>query len=343
MIERVEAELEAFYDRGSAGAANLAPDGPDLWRQLRAAGTGGKQFRPRVLLQTHQALCGQRDDAAVRLAAATELLHTAFVIHDDVIDGDHSRRGRPNVSGHYLRHATTLGIGARGAYRLSEAAAILAGDLALTGAVEMVATCGAPTAMTYRLLDNLHHAVSVSAAGELADVRLSVAPEASKDEVLTMTRRKTAAYSFALPLQWGAQLAGASAQTLAQLSRVGAHLGLAFQLHDDLLGVFGSEARTGKSELCDLREGKHTALISAARQSAQWPELAPLVGDPGVDSAGLERARELLIASGAARFVTDLADTELGRADDALAPLDLPNSYTSWLLDVPRLPQQSAA
>ena len=120
-----------------------------------------------------------------------------------------------------------------------------------------------------------------SAAGELLDIEFAV-PHAGTtvDEVLGMERLKTAAYSFEAPLQAGAVLAGASTETVAGLGEVGHSMGIAYQIADDLLGVFGHPSSTGKSTLGDLREGKMTVLTAHASTQPQWPAISEQLGNP---------------------------------------------------------------
>jgi geranylgeranyl diphosphate synthase type II len=154
---------------------------------------GGKRFRPALVIATHDALAGTCPGAAVEVGAAVELLHTAFVIHDDVIDGDDLRRGRLNVSGTFRAQALSAGAAPHDADEFGRTAGILAGDLALAAAIRAVATCGAPTEVVHRLLDLFDAALHTSAAGELADVRLSLGlEEASLSQSLSMEEQKTA-------------------------------------------------------------------------------------------------------------------------------------------------------
>ncbi|UNX54840.1 polyprenyl synthetase family protein [Georgenia sp. TF02-10] len=280
----------------------------ELWAALARAADGGKRLRPALVMSAHEAFGGTDPEAAAQVAAAMELLHTAFVVHDDLIDGDDVRRGRPNVAGTFTRQARRAGATPDRAERYGAAAAVLAGDLALAGAVRTVALCGAPPAVVRRLLDLVDHAVRVSAAGELADVRHGLGPDpASLAEALTTAERKTSVYSFALPLQAGAVLAHAPDAAVAALGELGRLLGVAFQLRDDLDGVFGTPAETGKSVLSDLREGKCTPLVAHASTTGVWPELRPYLGDERIDDAGAARVRELLTACGARAFVENLA------------------------------------
>src|SRR6478609_11317607 len=135
--------LRRLLDDGRARAATVDPHHVHLWDALVAATEGGKRFRPAIVTATHEALGGTHPDAAAEVGAAVELLHTAFVIHDDVIDDDHVRRGRPNVSGTFRALAGIDGADPEVAAGYGLTAAILAGDLALAAAVRTVALSGA--------------------------------------------------------------------------------------------------------------------------------------------------------------------------------------------------------
>ncbi len=306
--------LRRLLDEGRRRATAIGPDHARLWETLALATEGGKRFRPALLLSTHDALGGDLGDQAVQVGAALELLHTAFVIHDDVIDGDHTRRGRPNVSGTFRAQAHADGADQAEADHYGRTAAILAGDLGLTTAVRTVATCGAPVDVVARLLDLFDDALHTTSAGELADVRLTLdlAP-ASLAESVTMEADKTGAYSFALPLQAGAVLAGADEATVLRLGEAGLVLGIAFQLVDDLIGVFADTSLSGKSATGDLRTRKQTPLMVHARSTPEWEQIRLHLGRD-LDDAELEEVRRLLTASGSRSFVEELAEAQLTAA-----------------------------
>ncbi|HEU5037363.1 MAG TPA: polyprenyl synthetase family protein [Nocardioides sp.] len=292
-----------------------------LWDALADATEGGKRFRPALVVAAHDALGGDRPDAAAEVGAAIEMLHTAFVIHDDVIDGDDVRRGRLNVSGTFTSEALDAGAAPDDAVGLGRTAGILAGDLALAAAVRAVATCGAPSAVVGRLLDLVDAALHATAAGELADVWLALRSETpTLPESLVMEEQKTSIYSFSLPLQAGAVLAGASEATVATLGEAGRLLGGAFQLLDDLIGVFGDPARTGKSVTGDLRAQKQTPLLVHARGTAYADDVRRYVGRDLTEDE-LAEARRLLTVSGSRRFVEDLVESHLTAARTMLADL----------------------
>ncbi|MGA8210403.1 MAG: polyprenyl synthetase family protein [Nocardioidaceae bacterium] len=319
-----EAALQRVLDQGRARATATDPEHALLWDALAVAAVGGKRFRPALVSATHDALGGTCPGAAAEVGAAVELLHTAFVIHDDVIDCDDRRRGRLNVGGTFTARAASSGASLEGAESLGRTAGILAGDLALAAAVRAVATCGAPTAVVHRLLDHFDVALHTTAAGELADVGLAVrVSAASLPESLDMEEKKTSAYSFVLPLQAGAVLADADETTVRGLARVGSRLGIAFQLVDDLLGVFGDPVVTGKSATSDLRTRKQTPLLAHARTTAEWDRISQYVGRD-LDDEELDDVRRLLTCSGSRQFVEELAEIHLVEARDAVAEMGLP-------------------
>jgi geranylgeranyl diphosphate synthase type II len=155
-------------------------------------------------------------------------------------------------------------------------------------------------------------ALTTSATGELADVRLSLGAAASRyHDAIELAYRKTAAYSFVLPMQAGAVLAGAGAATIATLGEAGRDLGIAFQLYDDLAGMFADSDATGKDPLADLREGKPTMLLCHARKTAMWPEMAPRWGDADLTVADLHAVRRLLEEAGTRHHVETVAEEHL--------------------------------
>jgi len=319
--------LGRILDEARVRARAVDSDHAGLWESVAAATEGGKRFRPALLMAAHDALGGRAFEAAAEVAAALELLHTAFVIHDDVIDGDEVRRGRLNPAGTFSARARSAGAGPTAAAELGRTAGILAGDLALTTAIRAVARCGAPADVTDQLLDLFDAALHTTAAGELADVRLALGTEPpSVAASLAMEEQKTGAYSFALPLQAGAVLAGSPADTVARLGEAGGSFGIAFQLLDDLIGVFGDPALSGKSTTADLRSGKRTPLLVHALAGPCRHQVREYVGRELTEDE-LADARRLLVASGSRDFVQRLAERHLTAARavvEDLAPKLLP-------------------
>jgi geranylgeranyl diphosphate synthase, type II len=312
---QVDAVLGRFFSLAKKRAESLGPDYVELWCQLEANTTGGKRFRPRMVMAAYQALGGDDAEAAANVGAAFELLHTALIVHDDVIDRDFVRRGGPNISGAYRDRAREAGATDAAAEHRGISAAVIAGDLALFNSYRLIDRSGAADDVRARLLEVMDEALFASAAGELIDVDFSQAADMPRvDDILTMERLKTAVYSFECPLMAGAILAGAPEETVTTLGDFGREIGIAYQIVDDLLGVFGTEAQTGKTTIGDLREGKRTVLISYATSTAEWEGIRDLVGKPDLTEDEAERVRAVLVSSGAKGFAEGLARYYANRA-----------------------------
>jgi geranylgeranyl diphosphate synthase type II len=312
---RVDAVLSRYFSVARRRAEPLGAEYVQLWDRLEANTIGGKRFRPRMVLAAYESLGGTDLEAAACVGAAFELLHTALIVHDDVIDHDFVRRGAPNISGSYRDAARAAGAPDAVAEHRGMSASVIAGDLALMGAYRLVDRSGVGDATRARLLDVMDEALFASAAGELIDVDFAWIPDVPDvDDILRMERLKTAVYSFECPLQAGAILAGAPDQTVATLGEFGRDMGIAYQLVDDLLGVFGREEETGKSACGDLREGKRTVLIAYATAKEGWDQVDDLFGAPDLSDADAERLRAHLVGCGARAFAEGLARYYANRA-----------------------------
>jgi geranylgeranyl pyrophosphate synthase len=328
----IEVELGAIFADARRRAGDLDPHYAALWRSLAEQSSGGKRIRPQLVRLAYTGFGGDDDALATRVAVAFELLHTAFLIHDDVIDRDTVRRGDPNIAADFAARAIRHGTDERTSGIWGETAAVLAGDLALSRAHREIALLPVDTARRARLLDILDRAVFVSAAGELADVVNSGEVGAtSMSRVLTTLEQKTAVYSFECPLAAGAVLADAPAAAITALERFGRFVGVAFQITDDILGVFGDPAVTGKSASSDLREGKRTALIAHAATTAEWPRVAAGLGDPALDEDEAEQMRSVLRDCGALETAVRLADEHVTLALYELEAADLPVELANGL------------
>ncbi|WP_374311980.1 polyprenyl synthetase family protein [Microbacterium sp.] len=298
--------IDAAIDGAVAGivvrAARLGPRFAALGEAVSRATRGGKRFRPALVAASFRSFGGDADatPALYPVAAAFELLHTAFVVHDDVIDHDTVRRGVPNVAGEFRERAAARGADAAGAALLGDAAGILAGDLLLHEALRLVAFADVDPVARERLHALVDDSVYVSAAGELADVENSVASHhASPEDAFDTAFNKTAVYSFRAPLQAGAVLAGASDRAMDVLAVAGGSLGLAFQLVDDLIGAFGTEAQAGRETGGDLRESKRTPLVALASQTPSWSRVSDALAVAHTGPIAVREAQAALEQSGA--------------------------------------------
>ncbi|HRN29328.1 MAG TPA: polyprenyl synthetase family protein, partial [Terrimesophilobacter sp.] len=325
-VRLVSAELDRIFSAKAAAAGERTPLG-QLWRLAAARTHGGKYVRPLTFLSTLESLSpgaatSPQPATLVRLAAALELLHYSFLLHDDVIDGDTVRRGRPNLIGQLA--AEHSGDRQR-ALHWARSCAILMGDLLLAEVHQLIARVDLTAPQRTRALDLIAHALTDSVAGELLDVGMSDRViEPNLATTLDMCRLKTATYSFELPLRLAAALIDAPPEIEQALAAAGRHLGIAYQLRDDLLSTFSDASAHGKDAFSDLREGKETAVIAYARMTSRWALIEPHFGSVALTEAtGLE-VRRILTECGAHSFVSGLIDDELRAFREVLATSDLP-------------------
>lgn len=325
---QVEHGLDRYLDQALPRLAGRHPALAPLADELRAYLGGGKRLRPILTLLGFQAAGGVRVDHVLPAALSLELLHTCALLHDDVIDGATHRRGRPATHVAFAEvHRVSNLEGDPGAY--GDAVAILLGDLAFTLADDLWLQCDVqPDRLVagFRTFTVLREEVM---AGQFLDVQAAARRATQPDTVLTVATLKSGRYSVTRPLELGAVLAGASEALVQGLRAFGDPLGRAFQVRDDILGVFGDEAVTGKSVSSDLAEGKRTLLVAetlARLDEAGQRELEGLLGRADLDAAGADRARTLMRESGGLEATQAFVDTSTTEALEALAALDVPSA-----------------
>ncbi len=297
-------------------------------------GAGGKRLRPRFLCSGWLAAPGPAPapgfpEPVLRAAAALELIQACALLHDDIIDRSDTRRGRPATHRAAAdEHAEAGWSGESEHFGLSTA--LLLGDLALAWADDLFVEAALDLGTAAAALLAWRAMRTEVLAGQLLDLRVSADqapdPDRALADAMTVDRHKTAAYTVERPLHLGAALAGAGPDTIAALRAYGAAIGVAFQLRDDLLGMFGDPAVTGKPAGDDLIEGKKTVLLATARAAlaSQPDELAQLDGGMGRDlsPAEVHALTALVASSGAVAATEDRIDDLLATGLEALEVLD---------------------
>lgn len=328
----LDAALDRLLPRLTTHHASLTP----VVEEVRGFLVGGKRIRPALLLLGFEAAGGGARERVMGPALALELLHTCALVHDDVIDRAPTRRGRPTVHHRFAGiHREQAWAGDATAY--GEAVAILIGDLAFVHADELFLDADVPPE---RLLAALGHFVRLREevmAGQYLDLQAAVSAATDRATALAVATLKSGRYTVARPLQLGAVLAGADTDLVDGLGRFGDPLGRAFQVQDDLLGVFGDQAATGKSVASDLAEGKRTLLVAetAARLGAEdRARLEDGLGDPGLDADGAQRLRELMERSGGRAATEDYLAEAVAEARATLDGLALPEASRRALAEL---------
>ena len=268
-------------------------------------------------------LCGaQEHEAALRASASLELFHAFALMQDDVMDESALRRGRPSAHVSFSRWHRQRGL-TGSSDRFGESAAILLGDLCLVWSEKMLRESGVDADALARVWPRYDDMRTELAIGQFADLVNDCHSFPTLDAVLDVLRRKSGNYSVRRPVEIGAAMAGCRPQVLDALAGYGSAIGEAFQLRDDLLGVFGSQKVTGKSVGTDLTAQKATSVVVAAHQLADTAlrrQLSDLMSTPELGPRDAERWRDMITVSGAVQWIEELIEERLNQA---LACLDI--------------------
>ncbi|WP_345750621.1 polyprenyl synthetase family protein [Microbacterium rhizophilus] len=347
LVEAISQRLDSFTQGRRDEAADLGDEGRGFLDHAAASLRGGKRLRARFCWWGWRGVAGTDDaaspdaDAVVGAAAALEIFQAAALVHDDLIDNSDTRRGRP--SAHRALEAAHRAAGWSGdAQAYGRAGSVLLGDLLVAWSddllEESLAQLGSPAAAAAARTEYARMRRDVT-VGQFLDVAeesawSTAADDAHADRALRVASYKSARYSVQQPLVIGGALAGGDDARLAALAAFGHPLGMAFQLRDDVLGVFGDTAETGKPAGDDLREGKRTALVAFARAAATPGERVrfdELLGDAAMTEQDVAWLRERIRATGSLERVEHLISGYAAEADAALDAADLEPGATAEL------------
>lgn len=345
-IAAVSQRLDNFLRIQRDHAVPLGPEAVLITAAGAESVAGGKRLRARFLLAGWQCVTGSPPSpAAVAAAAALELFHAAALVHDDVIDNSDTRRGKPAAHRALETHhraATWEGdaesFGRAGAVLLGDLLVAWSDDLFEEGLVEASVDTASAARAEYA---TMRREVTI---GQFLDIAEESAFRTEPDDrhaerALRVASLKSARYSVQQPLLIGAALGAADAGQRAALSAFGHPLGMAYQLRDDVLGVFGDEAVTGKPSGDDLREGKRTVLVAFAREAMPTGArrvFDELLGDPELDAEQIASLQETIVQTGALDRVEALIADYAREADRALSGARLDNAAVGELRDLAR-------
>lgn len=281
-------------------------------------------------------LCGAEDhDAALRASAGLELLHAFALLQDDVMDDSALRRGRPAAHVQFGQWHRDRGL-TGSAERFGAAQAILLSDLCLVWADQMMRESGVGPEALLRAWPHYDAMRVELAVGQCADVANDAGAFPDLDTVLDVARRKSGNYTVRRPLEIGAAMAGCE-HLIEALGGYGCAVGEAFQMRDDLLGVFGSPALTGKPAGADLAERKATSVVVAAHRMADASirrQLHALMSAETLDDADIERWRNLILATGAPDWIEELIAERVTVAIDQISDDRIDDWAQSALADM---------
>lgn len=302
---------------------------------------GGKRIRPSLMILGYAGFKGTADNRIVKASISIELVHSYLLMHDDVMDRDELRRNRPTVW-KVFKDLHEESYGPEDSTHFGYSMAIIAGDLAAAYAVQALIASGFEYDVVSRAIALMQDVIEKTGYGQILDMTLEKEPLSSvkEEDVLEVHKLKTAVYTIEGPLLLGGTLARAESSTMDAYSRYAIPVGIAFQLQDDILGVFGDEAVVGKPVGSDIREGKRTLLVVKAWERAtpeQRRVLERTLGNRYAPKEDVEEVKEIIVSTGAYDYVKRLAMDYASKGVEVLEEANVASDVKAVLRDLARM------
>lgn len=311
--------LASFFQKKIKESKKITPIAADIWGEIQEFIKGGKRIRGGLVKLGYECFVATPPKRILSASAAVEITHGAILIHDDIIDQSNLRHGRLTVHKQYEKyHQNHYRKG--NSSRYGENLGIVAGIVGYYGAVSLISQTNFPEDFKNKALAELARFMAETGYGEALDVDLACREKIAEKDVLTIHRLKTAQYTIVGPLKVGGLLAGANEDQLKGFETYGIPVGIAFQLQDDILGIYGDEKELGKAVGDDIAEGKNTLLYTWAIKkgnSSQRKKLASLWGKKGITAPEIDQARRIIKETGSLEYSQKLAHELVGQGKKA--------------------------
>ncbi len=285
----------------------------------------GKRLRAYLVKLGYELEGKCADEKIIPVAMSYELFQTGVLVHDDIIDNSRTRRFKPAMH-------VELGDNHNGVSK-----AICTGDMGLMCALDIIEASDYPDSIKSACIRHQNKVFVSTIAGELKDIELSECSEYSMEDVLEMYSLKTAQYTISGPLLLGAILSGMNCDNIEKLSEFGKYVGIAFQIRDDILGIFGDEIKLGKPVISDLHEGKKTVLSAHFIDNASEEDKKlydSIYGNPESTNQDLEKIRNMFINSGTLDFANSECKNYTDKAAKILEKLDVTQESKELLYEL---------
>ncbi|MCA9379217.1 polyprenyl synthetase family protein [Candidatus Dojkabacteria bacterium] len=318
----IEPLIEESFAGAEAQAQQISPVAAEAINLLKEYTLRkAKRLRAAFIYYSYLMLGGDDKSAILNASISIEILHAYLLIHDDVMDQDSLRRGEPTMHKIYERiHAGQHFL--HDAAHFGESMAISLGDVGAHLANKQLIDSNFPSDRLIKAASKFNNQIATVGYGQMLDILSSVKSSVTEDDVMQVHRYKTASYTYETPLHVGAILAGANEKDLEDLSGYAVPAGIAFQIQDDILGMFGDEEKLGKPNISDLREGKNTLLILKALEKANPSQKKTIVGALGnseVSDAQADEVRQIIRETGSLEYSKSLAVELVKKAKEALS------------------------
>ncbi len=306
--EEIRQYMTGFLKRKKEDHGDLNSWAGDALVRLDGFIRNGKMLRGGMILVAHDLLEGRNREAALMSAAAMELIHSAFLIHDDIMDNDQLRRGSETIYFQYQKAGESDHFKKPNSF--GQAMGICAGDEAFFLAYELLADLPVQPSVMRKIITRVTMEMKRVGFAQMQDVVFGYSDEnPSLEEILNVYRYKTAYYTFSLPLHIAAVLADLTESEISKLESIGESLGIIFQLKDDDIGIFESDEIIGKPTGSDIREDKKTVfrhLIKNAVSGRQGEQIDQIFGKSDLDDDDIQWVRDLSIQKGVRKQIEQM-------------------------------------
>lgn len=334
---KVDVEIKVYLDKAIKETAKRDALMADALRYVRKmALVGGKRLRPAFMYYGYIAGGGKELQKIIKASVSIELIHIFLLIHDDIIDQDKKRHGIDSMHFRYEKIGKRFFLGNDSGH-FGKSMAIIIGDMVNAMGNQIIFDSGFKPDLVMKALFRLQSIVSYTVIGQAQDIYIEYQKRASEKQILQMYENKTAKYSIEGPLHLGATLAGASKNILIGLSGYSIPLGVAFQIQDDILGIFGSEKKLGKKVGADIAEGKQTLLVVKAKEKANKKQkaiLEKLLGKKDLSARDVDEFRKIIRETGAYNYAKKMSYGLVAKAKRELAKLKINQEAKIFLNNV---------
>jgi len=332
--DKIELRLKIFLDEKIAEAKKISDSSREIMQCIKDFSLRwGKRIRSILVVMAYKSLGGKNENAIIDIAVSAELMQSFLLVHDDIIDDDSLRRGGPTMHRTYAEKYKDY----NNPKKFGESMAIIAGDLLAVLGNETISKSDFDEGKRVRLLQKFNNIVKMTGYGEITDILLGLKTHIREEDILKMHKLKTAAYTIEGPLHMGAIAAGASDEQLKTLTNYAIPLGQAFQIRDDILGMFGSEEKLGKPADSDIKEGKKTLLILKALENSDKEQkelILNALGNKNITKTELTKVRETIKKTGSLDYSEILAEKLVEKAKDVIKKSDFEKQGKDFLLEI---------
>lgn len=335
--KKIDPEIEKYFERVIGEALKKDRDIADALRHSKKIiMSGGKRARAAFMYYGYLAAGGKELEKMLKASVSIELIHLFLLIHDDIIDCDGKRHGIITLHEYYGKIEARF-LKSKDLRHFGILMAIIIGDMINAMGNRIILESKFDSKLILKAASVLQEIIFMTIIGESQDINIENRGKASVKEILKMYENKTAKYTFEGPLHLGAILGGADEDFLKRLSGYAVPAGIAFQIQDDILGIFGDEEKTGKPAGSDIRQGKYTILAAKAFEKAdpkQKKILAGCLGNKNLTKKDINDFKGVIIKSGSLNYAKNLAMKLVLEAKKELEKIKMNSEAKKFLYDI---------